>query len=500
MNFPRMCLATVFALGAFTSRAIGQHYRLRLDTRFQSVSFRGVALDSVLASQTVVAAGGGRETSDGYAVQCGPSESYCFYWRPGPTQSARPAVSSVAATIWGLGLPGLSIRADARLAVDLGEADVWPGTEPAVQLLEGYAEYAAEWLTGRLGRQVYGSRLGFTGFDGARLTGRFARARLEVDGYLGWGMGRGSALPVSSDVLNPLDDFQPRQRQVVAGAAVGWSYPSGTARLDYQREVDPRSDYFVSERVALATTLRLPSHFSLQAGAEYDLAQAQWGSVDANLRFADRAFTASAGFQRYRPHFDLWTIWGAFSPVGFSGVNGSISIAAIRGLSLRARGSRFWFEETETETPLASVEDRGWQLSFGATYSVSAALAVSADHITEFGPGGSYASFDGVVTWLPTPSLSLSARGGRLNRPLEFRFDEATLYHVGLEADWRLSDRWHVNASASRFMEERDRPDAAAFDWDQTRIAAGVSLYLGWEGEPAPLPPAARSRSGQVEP
>jgi hypothetical protein len=81
-----------------------------------------------------------------------------------------------------------------------------------------------------------------------------------------------------------------------------------------------------------------------------------------------------------------------------------------------------------------------------------------------------------------------------LNRPLEFRFDEATLYHVGLQAEWRLSDRWKANLAVTRFMEERDRPDAAAFDWDQTRLAAGLSVMLGWEERQAPLPPAVRSR------
>ena len=496
MNRPRCCIVFVLALGALTSRAGGQQYRLRLDTRVQSVSFRGVSLDSVPASQTVVAPGGGRETSDGFAVSCGPAASFCFFFRPGPTQSARPAVSSASATIWDLGLPGLSLKADARLAVDLGDADVWPGTEPAVQLLEGYAEYAAERLTGRLGRQVYTSRLGFTGFDGARLTGRIVPGRVEADGYLGWGMGRGSALPVTSDALNPLDDFQPRQRQLVAGAAVGWNHPLGSTRLEYQREVDPRSDYFVSERAALATTVRLPSRFVLDGGVEYDMAQAEWGSADASIRFSDRTLTASAGFKRYRPHFELWTIWGAFSPVGYSGINGSISVVPIRGLSLRARGSRFWFEESDTETPLVSVEDRGWQLSFGATYSLSPALAVSADQATAFGPGGSYTSFEGEISWLPYSLLTLSAQAGRLNRPLEFRFDEATLYHVGVQAEWRLSDRWKANLGASRFMEERDRPDAAAFDWDQTRIVAGLSVMLGWEEGQVPLPPAVRTRTG----
>jgi hypothetical protein len=180
--------------------------------------------------------------------------------------------------------------------------------------------------------------------------------------------------------------------------------------------------------------------------------------------------------------------------VGYTGIRGSLTVTPLPDLSLRARGIRFWFEETETETPLARVEDRGWQVAIGATYAVRPDLVLSADHATEFGPGGSSASLSGSVSWLPQASLSLSVLGGRLNRPLEFRFDEATLYHAGLEADWRISAQWHATVSATRFFEERDRPDAAAFDWDQTRLHARVTLLLRSETDVFRLPPALRTR------
>jgi hypothetical protein len=483
----------LLSLGGLPRILESQQYRLRLDSQFQSVSFRGVSLDSVLASATVPASSGGRETADGFTVRCGIGETYCFFFRPGTNRSARPAVTSAAATIWGLGLPGLSLRVDARLAVDLGDSEIWPGTSPAFQLLEGYAEYSVERYTGRLGRQVYTSRLGFAGFDGARATVRFAGGRLEADGYLGWGLGRGSALPVTSEALNPLDDFQPRQRQLIAGAALGWRYRLGTLRIDYQREVDPRSDYFVSERAAGAASVRLPARLSLDLGAEYDIAMGQWGSSDATLRYSRRTVAVSAGFIRYRPHFELWTIWGAFSPVGYSAVNGTAVFTPIAGLSVRAKGSRFWFEETATETPLVTVEDRGWRITVGASYSPTATMMLSADHATEFGPGGSYTSLTGTATYMPRPSLTLALHGGRLNRPLEFRFDEATLHLVGVDAEWRFSERWRGTVSATRLIEKRDRPDAGAFDWNQTRLVARLSVLLGWEPDQLPLPPGARS-------
>lgn len=446
-------LLPLLSISAMPRMLESQQYRLRLESQFQSVSFRGVSLDSVLVSEVVIAPGGGQETVDGFAVRCGIAGPFCYFFRPGAIQSARPAMLSAGATVWGLGLTGLSLRVDARTLMNLGNGESWPGTSPAFQLLEGYAEYSIERYTGRLGRQVYTSRLGFTGFDGARANVRLASGRLEADGYIGWGLGRGSALPVTSEALNPLDDFQPRQRQIVAGAGLGWNHRFGSLRLDYQREVDPRSDYFVSERAAAAGSLRLPARLNLDLGAEYDIAMAAWGSADATLRYSRRTLSISTGFMRYRPHFELWTIWGAFSPVGYSAINGSVAFTPLTGVS------------------------------------------VSVDHDTELSPGGSFTSLSGMASYQPRPSLTLSLNGGRLNRPLEFRFDEATLHFVGAEAEWRSSERWRGALAATRFFEKRDRPDAAAFDWNQTRIVARVSVFLGWVSEQAALPPAVPTRA-----
>jgi hypothetical protein len=143
-----------------------QGYRLRLDSRFQSVAFRGLQLDSILASATVPGPNGGPETPDGYAVNCEAGDAYCTYFRAGRRRVGAPLVTTADATAWGFGLRGLSAHATARLGVDLSSDKVWPGVEPAAQLVAGYLEFAAERVTARAGRQILASRLGTTGFDG----------------------------------------------------------------------------------------------------------------------------------------------------------------------------------------------------------------------------------------------------------------------------------------------------------------------------------------------
>jgi len=115
-----LCAAGLLAATGLPAHAQG--YRLRLETRAQSVAFRGVQLDSIPASQAVAGPGGGSFSPDGYAVDCVIGTGYCFYFRPGARQTAAPSVTSADVTLWGLGVKGLSLHGSARVALDLGDA------------------------------------------------------------------------------------------------------------------------------------------------------------------------------------------------------------------------------------------------------------------------------------------------------------------------------------------------------------------------------------------
>jgi hypothetical protein len=480
--------------GLVPADAAAQGHRLRFDSRVQRVGYRGVTPDSILASETVPAPTGGLQTADGFAVRCPPGSAYCFFFRPGPEIHGGPMVSSADLTLWGLGVRGLSVRMNGRLGIDLGDSDVWPGTEPAVQLLEAYAEYAHRIFRVRGGRQLLASRLGILGFDGGRVTAQAARYGLQAEAYGGLGLARATALPVTSPVLNPLDDFQPRSRQILAGAALGWSGRVADLRLEYQREVDRDTRNFVSERTALSLDFRPIRRWALTAGADYDMANTWFGNAEALVRYTAPWITVAGGLRQYRPHFDLWTIWGAFSPVPYHAVNAAVWVRPVRQLELRGRLERYAFSDTETETPLVAVDHDGWRLGTGITYSPAPSWTIDLGYREEYGPGASSNGFEGAVTYLPIPALSLSAYGSTLERPLEFRFEESSVDALGLDAEWSPTDRLRIAAGAARYAEDRARPDAAAFDWDQTRLHARVTLLLRSDTDAVPLPPALRAR------
>ena len=310
-----------------TTVASAQGYRLRLDTRFQTVSFRGVTQDSIPAGSAVIGSGGGFETPDGFAVVCTPGSAVCSFFRPGARLASDPFVNSADLTVWGLGISGLSVRANARWGMDLGRDNLWPGTQPALQLLEGYAEYSTPLVTGRLGRQHVTGPFGWTGFDGAALTARSPRLGLELTGDGGWGLARSLDVPITSPSLNPLDDYQLPERQLTAGAALGWRSRRAEVRAEYRREVDPSVHFFISERTALTAMLRPADRLTLTGSTQYDLGQGWWGTSDLFLRYGGARVNADAGVRRYRPFFELWTIWGAFSPVSYTALDGSFAIA-----------------------------------------------------------------------------------------------------------------------------------------------------------------------------
>jgi hypothetical protein len=474
--------------------ASAQSWRVRIDARAQAVSYRGLSSDSISINDAVVGPSGGFETPDGYAVQCS-SPTWCYFYRPGDLHEQIPMNIGANAVLWGFGVRGLTVHLTARLTGDAGEAEgQWPGTEPAAQLIEGYAEYSRSSWTLRGGRLVMTSRLEPIGFDGAWGRFRWDRADLEVEGYAGWGLGQAAVVSVTSPLLTPLDDFRPGSRQIVAGAVVGWRPSFGDVRAEYRREVDPELDYFVSERASLSASARPAPWLLASGGVDYNIAEGNWGSADASLTWIQPRFSLTAGGRRYRPYFSLWTIWGAFSPVPWNGINASGELRATRWLSLRARGERYWYEGADVNTAIVGpLQDDGWRFGWGATARIGAKWSLDGGYTAEFGPGAAARSFDAALTWTPSQQIEFTGYGGTLERPLEFRYYDAETRFLGARGDWRPRSDWRLWLDGGWYKDERNRPDNAASAWDQLRLRGGVTFTFGTDADRLPLPPARRA-------
>ena len=497
-SLTRTIVLAGLALLAPAAGADAQSWRLRFDARAQMAAFRGAVLDSVRATDAVAGPTGGPVSPEGIIARCPPTSPFCYFFRPGERRRGGPAVTSADLSMWGFGLRGLRVRVNARAGVDLGSADAWPGVDPEVQLLEGYAEYATDVATGRLGRQMLANRLGWAAFDGARVIGRLPRLGLDAEIYGGLGLARATALPVTSPALDPLDDFQPRSRQLLVGGALGWRGYGIDVRADYQREVDRDTRNFWSERIGVSGAWRIAPRWFASAGAEYDLSNSWFGTSEVDLRYAARTVSISATARQYRPYFPLWTIWGAFSPVPYRALHGMVQLSPARRLGVTVSSEYFRFAEAETETPLVQVDQDGWRSSVSASYALGTRWRVAAGYRLEYGPGASVDGFEASATWRPDAGLTLQAYGATLTRPLEFRVTQTELRVLGAEAGWQLQPRLRVAIGGAHYHENRDRPDAAAFDWNQVRLNARVTWQLASERDRGALPPAIRRRSPEV--
>lgn len=484
-------VALLLPLSGVTGVLHGQAYRVRLDVRGQSVGYRGIARDSIAATEVVTGRSGGLETPDGFRVTCVPGESYCTFYRAGPKVDGGALTTTADLSVWGFGVEGLSLHATARLGLGLGDSNAWPGTDPSVQLFEGYAQYVRRAITARLGRQFVTSRLGYAGFDGGRVSWRSRDLGLDAEVYGGWSLARAAAVPITSPSLNPLDQYQPRKRFLLAGATAGWRWYPVDVRLRYEREVDPSVDRLVGERVAGDAVISGPYGLSLIGGADYDVAAGVWGNAEAALGYAVGRLAVRVGVRQYRPYFPLWTIWGAFSPVPYSATFGSVSLGPFDGLSLRASGEQYWYDDAQADVPLASVETSGWRWSGDGSLTRGAWL-FRLGYRRDEGPGGRSDGWEGSIGFNPTPALTVTARGGSLFRALEFRYSDSDMWLLGLDGVYRVSDVLRARLGVIRYDEWRDRPDAGAFAWDQLRLTAGLSLVLGSRADRGVLPEVIR--------
>jgi len=405
---------------------------------------------------------------------------------------ATPVVATLDVTAWGFGVENLSLHLRTRATDDLAEENAWPVTEPPLRLVEGYAEYALPRLTVRAGRTPLHTRLGYETFDGGRLDVRPGGTPLTVTVFGGWSLARGSTLPITSPDVNPLGEFRPDERGRLLGGILGVVEGPVRGSIVYRREVDPEGSKLASEFLGASASIRLPRGFSLAGGADYDLGYEEWGSADAQLlwagQVAQRSVSAAAGVRRYRPRFDLWSIWGAFSPVPYTETTARASVSPLDGLRLRGSAARFTYGNPETSSPLVSFEEDGWRWTAGAGWSGFPDWAFDVDFGAEFGPGASSTHARASAAWRPVEDVRAGAWVARGTRPLEYRIDDAIVRSLGVDLEVDLGRGLRVDGAVGYYDEERSGGIERSFD--HLHVSAGLRYSFGTGADRAQLHPA----------
>lgn len=464
-----------------------QSVRISGSSNARYIELRPFLRDSVPAD-TAVGAGLLRQMPDGRVVRCIPGEAFCRDVRPGAVTSTTPVIHDIEISAWGFG-QGLRLFSQLRGRTSLGgNRELWPRGDRALDVMALYGEMTRNRLRLRAGRQWKVSGLGFYNFDGVAAEFRpVTTASFEV--YGGRSLVRGLNEARTSGALESIEPLSVPDAGLLMGIHARYR-PSTRFALSGVYQVDFRGDRraLYSELAAFDGVFRSRAG-SAEASVEIDAATAALNQ--ARLQLRSRVIgqtTLFAEARRYRPYFELWTIWGAFSPVGFDEARGGLTWADRMGrLIVRGEASYRDYEDVgSSPTVDGALRSTGWGLGASASWSPAREWRVDGSYRVETGVGA--ARRDGLAGVRRDfgDRGSIALQGTVFQRLYEFRLDEGTVAGAGAEGTYRLNDRLRASASVTAYRHFGAM--ASSVDWTQRRASVRLAWVLGQEpgnGQPA---------------
>ena len=466
-------------LFAFASSVEGSAQTIRATgtTTLQYVELRPLVDDSVGAS-LVGGEGLARYTEDGRLVRCAATAEFCRFTRSGSVISTVPATQDVSLSVWGL---GQGIRGYAKVrgrTVVSGENGLWPRADDRHDVLVAYAEVDRGPIRIRAGRQWKVSGLGYYNYDGGSALLR--KGAFSVEGYAGWSLARGLNEPRTSESLAAIESFATDTRAHIFGGQVSYRPRSGAALSAlYQREIRVDRAGLHSERAALDGVFRRGRH-SLEGSLEVDVGLRTVNEALLRAWFLPLpALGVGVYGRRYRPFFELWTIWGAFNPVGFDEY-GTNALWSRGRTTVQVRAARREYNETDASFTFGPVRTDGWNVGITGSTRLAQRWLLQGGFRTDIGFGA--AKDNGYVRvqrqFQNDTSVGLHLQA--FQRIYEFRVDKGTVIGLGADASLRLGSQARVSGSLTSYNHSVG-DTSLDVDWSQLRGSLRVDWTLGSE-------------------
>jgi hypothetical protein len=462
------------ALLATAAGADAQSLRGTLTNVGRYIELRTIARDTVDRALVTTLPDGSLEF-DGRPVVC-LNES-CTFYRPADVEHALTSTHDLSVTTWGFGVEGVSATLLLRARTDGGDF-TWPRSDDAFDAILAYADFARERYRVRLGRQRTVSGLGFYSFDG--VNARFeATSMLGIEGYAGRSLARALEQPRHS-ALRPIDNFIPNEEVWLLGGVAELNAAGHALALRYQRELWGDRSALVSERASLDFSTRAFSPVQVDGAADYDVAFGQLGKAHLTMRLPidGGRVNAELSGRRYLPFFELWTIWGVFSPVAYheAEVQGSWSATAWLGVSASAGMRKY--EDTDAPVFEGNPEDDARFFTLRARAAATSKLVLDGEVRWDNGFGAYLGSVELSASWQALERLRLGAYGTAFQQILEFRVGEAAVLGIGGTLDYDFTDQIGISAGGTLYQQNYDnRP--SAIDWNQKRAWVSLAWRFG---------------------
>jgi hypothetical protein len=421
----RSLVVTALLLSGFAVPAAAQGVRGEVRITATYLDFLSVVRDS-LDESLVPGSGITRELPDGTVVTCIPGGD-CYWYRAGGKESATTLLQDLRLTAWP-GVTGLSGRVEARGR--FGSDDFWPRTNKEFEVRALYADFERANYRLRAGRQTRHGGLGQYPFDGGAFLWRgFGNVRLEA--FAGRSLARTVLEPYTGSLIADSDALPPDKGAAVWGLEAGGHISALSGSLQYQREIRNDRAGLYSERMS-ADARWGAKPVVTEASADFDLATLEFNEAMLRARHAfTRQWFALGEVRHYHPFFELWTIWGAFSPVGYNEGRALLHWAPRAGLFLQASAAYRRYEATDAGTSFLPVENDGWRPAATAMWS-SGVWDATASYTAHIGFGAFRSSLDVSGGRQFGRDVYLGAHATGNQQFNEFRFGDGRTYGAGL--------------------------------------------------------------------
>ncbi len=460
----------------FTQVLAAQDVRITGSSWLQSIDLRPLRRDSVLQTQTTET-GGVVRGPDGVLVSCLEGSAWCTFLGSAPRATTRPLLHDIGVAAWGLG-EGVSLHAHGRIRGALGASDVaWPRVNDRFDLLDAYLEVDRPRVRVRLGRQWSLGGLGAYNYDGAALTLR--RSWVDADAFGGRALVQGLNEPYTSAEIGVVDDLPPETAAWLMGVRVR-ARPSATLALTgtWIRVLQDDRSGLYAERVALDASWRVLGT-RVTANLAGDVASTVLNEAHLQAsRPVGRGVDLMIDVRQSRPFFELWTIWGAFAPIGFAEGRAGVTWASSDGTRRVAlSGARRQYGDAGTGLQSVPLRNDGWRVATEGSLELSPALLVSGSYGADVGFGS--AQSDGLLglTW-SAARWEFGATASAVQTIYEFRVGTGRVLGAAVQGAWRLTSDLRLRADWGQYQ-HRLTNDAPGRDWSQRRASVRVEWAVG---------------------
>lgn len=452
-----------------------QSFRGTLTNMGRYIEIRPITRDTVDSAQVTTRPDGGLDF-EGRPVVC--LASVCTFYRPLEVEHAITTTHDLSLTAWGFGIEGVSFTTMLRARSDAGGDFTWPRSDDPFDAILAYADFAREKYRVRAGRQRAVSGLGFYSFDGVDALYQATDA-INLEFYVGRSLARALEQPRNT-ALGGLESFVPGEQAWLIGGASELSVGGSTVALRYQREILSNRGALLSERASIdvASSQLRPVH--IEGAADYDVGFGHFGKahLTARLPLHDNRINIEVTGRRYMPFFELWTIWGMFSPIAYHEAELQAGWAVSPWLGVWGRAAYRKYEDADAPVFVTGPKDDAKLFGLRARVDASSALRFDGDFRLENSFGAYLGSGELSAGWRAAERLRANAYVTAFQQILEFRTGEAAVLGFGASVDYDVLDDIGLSAGGTIYQQRfENRPTGT--DWNQKRAWASLEWRFG---------------------